>query len=222
MTLRAEAYLTLASTWTSPTADSVLILTMRAVRVILTTRNYPGRLHIPVSIIPCAQSSTLRLIASFLSASRQPHHQPHYQGPQPTHAHHRLSTQRQQSPPDSLSNRSTDSGYSSASAPPSTNTHTLQLDTAHMNPALSSVSVSTTLVDPSIAGSGNGPRRSSGSVRTMHGFRRDCPLQVQNRTRSMSATRSSHVTLVLRSTILLPLTLLLHVSFFAPRLQPLL
>ncbi|KAN0129872.1 hypothetical protein V8E53_012344 [Lactarius tabidus] len=103
--------------------------------------------------------------------------------------------QRQQSPPDSYSNRSTDSGYSRASAPPSTSPHTLQLDSAHMNPAVSrasSVSVSTTLVDPSIAGSGNGPRRSSDSVRTMRGFRRDCSLQVQNRTRSMSATGSSH------------------------------
>jgi hypothetical protein len=64
-----------------------------------------------------------------------------------------------------------------------------------MNPALSraaSASASSTLVDPSIAGSGNGPRRSSDSVRTMPGFRRDRSLQVQDRTRSMSATASSH------------------------------
>jgi hypothetical protein len=78
---------------------------------------------------------------------------------------------------------------------PSAKPHHLQLDTAHMNPAVSrasSVSASTTLVDPSIAGSGNGPRRSSDSVRTMPGFRRDRSLQVQDRTRSMSATASSH------------------------------
>ena len=70
-----------------------MILTMRAVQVTLMTQNYPGRLHIPVCIIPCARySATNRLV--FHSASRQPL-LPHYRGPHPTHAHHRLSTQRQ-------------------------------------------------------------------------------------------------------------------------------
>ena len=62
-----------------------------------------------------------------------------------------------------------------------------------MNPGVSraaSTSASTTLVDHSIAG--NGSRRSSDSARTMPGFRRDRSLQVQDRTRSMSATASSH------------------------------
>jgi hypothetical protein len=31
---------------------------MRAVRVTLTTRNYPGRVHLPVCVIPCAKLST--------------------------------------------------------------------------------------------------------------------------------------------------------------------
>ena len=64
-----------------------------------------------------------------------------------------------------------------------------------MNPGVSraaSTSASTTLVDHSVAGSGNGSRRSSDSARTMPGFRRDRSLQVQDRTRSMSATASSH------------------------------
>ena len=84
----------------------------------LTTRNYPGRLHIPVCIIPCARYSTANRLV-FHSANRQPL-LPHYQGPQPSPAHHRLSTQRQQSPLDSHSIRSTNLGYSGASAPPST------------------------------------------------------------------------------------------------------
>ena len=49
-----------------------------------------------------------------------------------------------------------------------------------------------TLVDHSITGSGSGSRRSSESARTMPGFRRDCSLQVQDRTHSMSTTASSH------------------------------
>ena len=125
------------------------------------TRNYPGRLHIPVCIIPCARYSTANRLV-FHSASRQPL-LPHYQGPQPRHAHHRLSTQRQQSPPDSHSIRSTDSGYSGTSAPPSAKPHPLHLDTSLMNPGVSraaSTSASTTRVDHSIAGSGSGSRRS--------------------------------------------------------------
>ena len=51
---------------------------------------------------------------------------------------------------------------------------------------------SMTLVDHSITGSGSGSRRSSESARTMPGFRRDCSLQVQDRTHSMSTTASSH------------------------------
>ena len=157
------------------------------------TRNYPGRLHIPVCIIPCARYSTANRLV-FHSASRQPL-LPHYQGPQPTHAHHRLSTQRQQSPPDSHSIRSTDSCYSGTFAPPSAKPYPLHLDTSLMNPGVSraaSTSASSTLVDHSIAGSGNGSRRSSDFARTMPGFRRDRSLQVQDRIRSMSATASSH------------------------------
>ena len=63
-----------------------------------------------------------------------------------------------------------------------------------MNPAVSraaSASATSTYVDPS--GSGNGSRRSSESVRTMPAFRRDRSLQVQDRTRSLSATASTHV-----------------------------
>ena len=59
---------------------------------------------------------------------------PHYQDPQLTHAHHDLSTQRQQSPPDPHSVRYTSSGYSGASAPPSAKPHSLQLDTSLMSP----------------------------------------------------------------------------------------
>lgn len=64
-----------------------------------------------------------------------------------------------------------------------------------MNPAASRAgSASSTYVDPSTSGSGNGARRSSESARTMPGpFRRDRSLQVQDRTRSMSATASTHV-----------------------------
>ncbi|KAF8268770.1 CNH domain-containing protein [Lactarius quietus] len=63
-----------------------------------------------------------------------------------------------------------------------------------MNPASSrATSISSTYVDSSVAGSGNGPRRSSDSVRTMPVFRRDRSLQVQDRTRSLSATASTHV-----------------------------
>ena len=69
----------------------------------------------------------------FHSASRQPL-LPHYQSLQPAHAHHRLSTQRQQSSPDI---RSSDSGFSGASAPPSAKSHPLQLDTSLMNPCVS-------------------------------------------------------------------------------------
>jgi hypothetical protein len=54
MALRTEAYPTSMLT----AADRVSISTMRAARVTLTTRNYPGQLHIPVSISPCAKAST--------------------------------------------------------------------------------------------------------------------------------------------------------------------
>ncbi|KAH9000096.1 CNH-domain-containing protein [Lactarius akahatsu] len=130
--------------------------------------------------------------ANSRSSSKQPR-QSYYQPPQPTLAHHRLSTQRQQSPPDSNSIRSTDSGYSGASVPTS-KPYSLQLDTALMNPAVSrAASASSTHVDPSASGSANGNRRSSESARTMPGpFRRDRSLQVQDRTRSMSATASTH------------------------------
>ena len=61
-----------------------------------------------------------------------------------------------------------------------------------MNRASPSTSASTTLVDHSIAGSGSASRRPSESASSMPGFRRDRLLQVQDRTRSMSATASSH------------------------------
>ncbi|KAH9072338.1 CNH-domain-containing protein [Lactarius deliciosus] len=130
--------------------------------------------------------------ANSRSSSKQPR-QSYYQPPQPTLAHHRLSTQRQQSPPDSNSIRSTDSGYSATSVPTS-KPYSLQLDTALMNPATSrAASASSTHIDPSASGSTNGNRRSSESARTMPGpFRRDRSLQVQDRTRSMSATASTH------------------------------
>ena len=93
-----------------------------------------GRLHIlyALCIIPCAKYSTANRLV-FHSASRQPL-LPHYQSLQPAHAHHRLSTQRQQSSPDI---RSSDSGISGASAPPSAKSHPLQLDTTLMNPCVS-------------------------------------------------------------------------------------
>ncbi|KAH9042293.1 CNH-domain-containing protein [Lactarius hengduanensis] len=131
--------------------------------------------------------------ANSRSSSKQPR-QSYYQPPQPTLAHHRLSTQRQQSPPDSNSIRSTDSGYSGTSVPTS-KPYSLQLDTAAlMTPAASRAgSASSTHVDPSASGSTNANRRSSESARTMPGpFRRDRSLQVQDRTRSMSATASTH------------------------------
>src|SRR6266404_8836025 len=147
---------------------------MRAARVTPTTRNYLGHLLVRVCIIPRAEPHFgSKLIPSYHSASKQPHQS--YYPPQPTTAHHRLSAQRQQSPPDSNSIRSTDSGYSGASPPPS-KVHPLQLDTAVMNPAASRAASSSVHVDPSGSGSGsgNGSRRSSESARTMPGpFRRD-------------------------------------------------
>jgi hypothetical protein len=65
------------------------------------------------------------------SSSRQ--QQQHYQGPQSTPALHRLSTRRQ-SPPDSHTIHSTDSG---ASAPLSTKPHPLRLNAGPMNPPIS-------------------------------------------------------------------------------------
>ncbi|KAI0306077.1 CNH domain-containing protein [Multifurca ochricompacta] len=125
--------------------------------------------------------------ANSRSSSKQPHHS-YYQNPQPTPAHHRLS--QRQSPPDSLSIRSTDSGYSGASAPPS-KPYSLQLDTALMSQANRSGSSSTTTyVDASAQGSST--RRSSESSRTMPGpSRRDRSLQ--DRSRSLSANPSAHV-----------------------------
>jgi hypothetical protein len=62
MALRAEAYLTWASTSMSTAADSVLILTMRVVQVILTTRNYPGRRRL---IPPAGSPTTSHIIKDF-------------------------------------------------------------------------------------------------------------------------------------------------------------
>jgi hypothetical protein len=45
---------------------------MRAVRAIQTIRNYPGRLHIPVCIIPCAQSSTANRLVPFSQQAAPP------------------------------------------------------------------------------------------------------------------------------------------------------
>ena len=113
----------------------------------------------------CAKYSTTNRLV-FRSASRPPF-LPHYQGPQPTNAQHRISTQLPPSPPGSHSIRFADSGYSGVSAPPSAKSQPLQLDTSLMNPGISraaSTSASTTLVDHSIAGSGNASRRSSESA----------------------------------------------------------
>ena len=107
----------------------------------------------------------------------------YYQGPQPTPAHHRLSTQRQQSPPGSQSIRSTDSGCSGAFAVPPSKQHPLQLDTTLKNPSVSRAgSASPTYDDRSALDSGNGARRSLESARTMPipGFRCDRSLQVQD------------------------------------------
>ena len=83
----------------------------------------------------CAKYSTTNRLV-FRSASRPPF-LPHYQGPQPTNAQHRISTQLPPSPPGSHSIRFADSGYSGVSAPPSAKSQPLQLDTSLMNPGIS-------------------------------------------------------------------------------------
>lgn len=63
-----------------------------------------------------------------------------------------------------------------------------------MIPATSrAASASSSYVDPSTSTSAGATRRSSESARTMPAFRRDRSLQVQDRTRSLSATGSAHV-----------------------------
>jgi hypothetical protein len=136
---------------------------MTAVQVTLSTWNYPGWNRIPVCIVPSARRP--QLIASFHSSQ---------QATPPQASLSKSSTNTCPPPPfhtTTISPRFTlySLHYSGASAPPSTKPHPLRLDTSLMNPPISravSASASSTLVDPSIAGSGNGPHRSSDSVHT--------------------------------------------------------
>ncbi|KAI9510515.1 CNH domain-containing protein [Russula earlei] len=109
----------------------------------------------------------------------------YYQIPQPSPARHRSS--QRLSPPDSLSIRSTDSGYSGTSAPSSI-PQSVHFNAAHMNQVGRAASASP-YIDTSSPG--NNVRRSTDSTRTMPGsFRRDRSLQ--DRSRSLSATASAH------------------------------
>lgn len=120
-----------------------------------------------------------RLTPNCLAASKLPHGS-RYQIPQPTPAHHR-SAQRQ-SPPDSRSIRSNDSG----SPYPPSKPHPLQLDTGLVMNQVGRTASASAYLDSSTV------RRSIDSARTMPGpFRRDRSLQ--DRSRSLSATPSTHV-----------------------------
>ncbi|KAF8493205.1 CNH-domain-containing protein [Russula emetica] len=121
------------------------------------------------SELPWAHRSTSKLL-----------HGSHYQIPQPTPAHHRSS--QRQSPPDSHSIRSSDSG----SPYPPSKPHPLQLDTAALMNQVGRTASASALPDSSNS------RRSSDSTRTMPApFRRD--RSTQDRSRSLSATPSTHV-----------------------------
>jgi hypothetical protein len=157
MALRAEAYPTWASTSTSTTADSLLILTTGSVQVILTTQNCPGRLHIHVCIIPCAKLSTANRLIPFSQQATPP---PASLSRSSTNTCPPPSVYPTTTiPPGSHSIRPTDSVYSGASARPSTMSHPLQLDTTHMNPAVARAASVSDLADTSVSESRN--RRSS-------------------------------------------------------------
>lgn len=133
------------------------------------------------SIIPTTPSNLISPVFLFNHAASRLLQGSYYQIPQPAPAHHRSS--KRQSPPDSLSILSTDSG--SGISGPSSKPHPLQLDTTLMNQVGRAASTSAPV-------DGNNPRRSSDSARTMPApFRRDRSLQ--DRSRSLSATTSAHV-----------------------------
>jgi hypothetical protein len=188
MALRAEAYPTWASTSTSTTADSLLILTTGSVQVILTTQNCPGRLHIHVCIIPCAKLSTANRLIPFSQQATPP---PASLSRSSTNTCPPPSVYPTTTiPPGSHSIRPTDSVYSGASARPSTMSHPLQLDTTHMNPA---VARAASVSDPCRYLCLRVKKPSFfRSAHTMPGLRRDRSSQLQDRTRYMSATASSH------------------------------
>lgn len=124
-------------------------------------------------------TSILTHFSSNHSASRLLH-ESNYQIPQPAPAHHRSS--QRQSPPDSHSIRSNDSG----SPYPPSKPHPLQLDTAALTNQVGRTASVSAYPDPSNS------RRSSDSTRTMPApFRRD--RSMQDRSRSLSATPSTHV-----------------------------
>jgi hypothetical protein len=169
---------------------------MKAVRVTLTTRNYPGRLHIPVCIIPCAKSSTADRLVPFSQQATPPsaslsRSSTNTRPPPPVHNDHLPQIHTLFTPP-------------IPAIPPLPPllppNHPPRLDTSLTNPPISravSASASSTLVEPSVAGSGNGPRRFSDSDRPMPGFRRGHSLQVQDRACPCPPPRLH--TLVLRS-----------------------
>ena len=113
-----------------------------------------------------------------------------------------LIAQRQQSPPDSHTIRSTDSGYSGASAllPPSPSTPARHFP-FHHEPGRLPRGIYIGIHDSCRSLYRRFRERFSlfsASARTMPGFRRDRSLQVQGRTWSMSATASSHTCSSLR------------------------
>jgi hypothetical protein len=171
---------------TLTTVGSVLTLPRRAAQATWMTQNYPGPIAQVRLFISLNKHLLISILARFLSNDPASNliHGSHYQIPQPTPAHHRSS--QQQSPPDSHSIRSSDSG----SPYPPSKPHPLQLDTAAlMNQVGRAASVST------YPDSSN-TRHFSDSTCTMPApFCRD--RSTQDHSRSLSATPSTHVHLSL-------------------------